>query len=320
MQRSRMFLLATAMALAVVSNSYAASAPLHRTLKVADGGTLKIDADMGAIHVVPGASGSVTVDVKRTGNDDEVKAYVVNIDQSSNSVTIKGDYDRPSHWFNWSSNLDVEYTVSVPSRFNVDLKTSGGDIRVGDLAGEVVAKTSGGEIELGRISGNVVGRTSGGDANIVSAGGTLDLKTSGGSISIGSAAQTVDANTSGGSIEVKQASGDVKLHTSGGSIDVSEALGSVQADTSGGSINVRLARQPRGDSRFATSGGGVTVAFAPNVAVNIDARTSGGDVDSTIPLTVLGKQSEGTLNGTLNGGGPTVTLRASGGDIRLKKL
>jgi DUF4097 and DUF4098 domain-containing protein YvlB len=320
MQRSRTFLFATALLLAAASNSYAATAPLHRTFKVADGGSLKVDADFGSIRVMPGASGSVTVDIKRVGNEDELKAYAVTFDQQANTVTIKSDYSRPSHWFNWSSSLDVEYTVTVPSRFNVDLVTSGGDIKVGDLQGTASVKTSGGELDLGRISGNVIARTSGGDATIAAAGGMLDVKTSGGSISIGNAAQNVEARTSGGSIEVKHSSGDLNLHTSGGSISVDEALGSVQAVTSGGSINARLARQPRSDSRFSTSGGSVTVAFAPSVAVDIDAKTSGGDVDSSIPLTVLGTQSEGALAGKINGGGPLVTLRASGGDIRLKRL
>jgi DUF4097 and DUF4098 domain-containing protein YvlB len=320
MQRSRTFLFATALLLAAASNSYAATAPLHRTFKVADGGTLKIDADFGAIRVMPGASGSVTVDVKRSGNADELKAYVVTFDQQANTISIKSDYSRPSHWLNWSTNLDVEYVVSVPSRFNVDLVTSGGDIKVGDLQGAATVKTSGGELDLGHISGNVSARTSGGDATVAAAGGLLDVKTSGGSISIGNAAQSVDARTSGGSIEVKRSSGDLKLKTSGGSISIDEAFGSVQADTSGGSISARLARQPRSDSRFATSGGGVTVSFAANVAVDIDAKTSGGEVDSSIPLTVLGTQSEGTLSGKINGGGPMITLRASGGDIRLKRL
>jgi DUF4097 and DUF4098 domain-containing protein YvlB len=320
MQRSRTFLFATALVLAAVSNSYADSAPLHRTFKVADGGTLKIDADFGEIKVVPGASGSVTVDVKRAGSADEVKAYGVTFDQQSNTVTITGNYDRPSRLFNWSNNLDVEYKVTVPSRFNVELATSGGDITVGDLQGTANVRTSGGELDLGRISGNIVARTSGGDATVAAAGGMLDVKTSGGSITIGDAAQSVDAKTSGGSIDVKRASGDLKLHTSGGSISVDEALGSVQADTSGGSITARMTRQPRGSSRFSTSGGNVTISLASNIAIDLDAKTSGGDVESTIPLTVLGTQAEGSLAGTINGGGPTVTLRASGGNIKIKKL
>ena len=93
----------------------------------------------------------------------------------------------------------------------------------------------------------------------------------------------------------------------------------IDASTSGGSIKARLSRQPRGDSRLSTSGGGITVHVAANVGLDIDAHTSGGDVDSDVPVTILGKQDDSSLNGKLNGGGPKLVLRSSGGDIRLQK-
>ena len=49
MSRSRTFLFATALLLAVTSNSYAASAPLHRTFKVKIG-ALAPEADMARLE------------------------------------------------------------------------------------------------------------------------------------------------------------------------------------------------------------------------------------------------------------------------------
>jgi DUF4097 and DUF4098 domain-containing protein YvlB len=108
-------------------------------------------------------------------------------------------------------------------------------------------------------------------------------------------------------------------HTSGGSIEIGDAGGTIDASTSGGSIRARLSRQPRADSKLQTSGGGITVHVAPNVSLDVDAHTSGGDVASDLPVTILGKQNDSSLNGKLNGGGPKLVLRSSGGDIRLEK-
>jgi len=108
--------------------------------------------------------------------------------------------------------------------------------------------------------------------------------------------------------------------TSGGSISIGEAHGAIDASTSGGSIQARLAQRPGGDSTLKTSGGGITLTVASNVAIDVDAHTSGGDIETDVPVTLLGKQSESTLNGKLNGGGPRVVLRTSGGDIRLRKM
>ena len=62
------------------------------------------------------------------------------------------------------------------------------------------------------------------------------------------------------------------------------------------------------------------MSLAGNVSVDVDAHTSGGDVESDLPITILGKQSEGDLAGKINGGGPRLVLRSSGGSIRLHKM
>jgi len=130
----------------------------------------------------------------------------------------------------------------------------------------------------------------------------------------------VQAKSSGGSIDVHHVGGDLYARTSGGSIAIDEALGAVDAQTSGGSIRANFARQPRADSRLSTSGGGITISVAPNVAFDVDAHTSGGDVDTDVPVTLLGRQSESSLQGKINGGGPKLVLRSSGGGIRLRKM
>jgi len=121
-------------------------------------------------------------------------------------------------------------------------------------------------------------------------------------------------------IEVRRVTGNLLAHTSGGSITIGEAGGTIDAETSGGSIEARLSQQPGGESQLRTSGGGITLSVAGNVAIDVDAHTSGGDIETDVPVTLLGKQSDSTLNGKLNGGGPRVVLRSSGGDIRLRKL
>ena len=298
----------------------AVESPLHRTFNAAAGGTLTLETDIGDVRVDSGGSG-VTVDVRRRARDDEkMREFTVTFDQAGNDVTVRGKYAHGTHWFNFGDDLSVQFVVTVPSNYNVHLSTSGGDIHVGDLTGEVRAKTSGGDLEVGRINGAVDARTSGGDMKLESATGTVDLRTSGGSIRLGEAASSVQLRTSGGSIDIRRVGGDLYAHTSGGGISIEDAVGAIDAETSGGSIRARFSRQPRGDSRLSTSGGGITVSVAGNIAVDLDAHTSGGDVDTDIPITVLGKQSESTVEGKINGGGPKLVLRSSGGGIHVKKM
>jgi DUF4097 and DUF4098 domain-containing protein YvlB len=320
MHRNRALLIASLFVASVAQASV--DSPIHKTLNVAGGGTLTLDTDIGDVRITPANTNTVTVDIKRRAKSDDVmNNFIVTVDQSGNDVTIRGKYEKPaSKWFNWSDEIDATFTITVPASYNVHASTSGGDVKLGDIGGNVYARTSGGNLDIGKVKGEVDGRTSGGDVTLAGATGRADLRTSGGGISVGDVDGPVQARSSGGSIDVRRVNGDLFAHTSGGGITVEDAMGSVDADTSGGSIRARMSQQPRSDSRFSTSGGGITLSVAPNIAVDLDAHTSGGGVDSDVPITILGKQGEDSLSGKINGGGPRLVLRSSGGGIRVKRL
>lgn len=327
MHRIRHAALAAALVVLATPAAFAASdSNLHRSFNVREGGTLTVESDDGNI-IVRGGGNGVTVDVKRharTSSESRAqelfRQYEVSFGQSGNDVKVITRYDHPFSWLHWNSDLDVDIVVTVPSSYNLALKTSGGNVKVGDLRGEIRAHTSGGNVDLAQITGPVDASTSGGNVSLDAGNGRMSLRTSGGNVHIGTANGSVEAKTSGGSIDIIRAAADVYAHTSGGGITIEEASGAIDASTSGGSIRARLAQQPRGESKFSTSGGGITVSLAPSIGIDLDAHSSGGDVETDIPMTVLGKQTEGTLNGKINGGGPRLTLRTSGGDIRVRKL
>ena len=70
-----------------------------------------------------------------------------------------------------------------------------------------------------------------------------------------------------------------------------------------------------------TSGGGITLTLIPDIAVDLEAKTSGGHVstDFEVESTIQGKVPKNRLEGRINGGGPLLKLRTSGGSIRLQK-
>ncbi len=311
---------AAVLAAAVTPAGAAIQNNVHKTFAVAPGGTITLEADLGDIQVQSGGTGGVTVDVERTANTLSQKK--LSFDQSQNDVHVKAKFDRLMNFnfFNWHNELNLRFVIIVPSHYNLQLSTAGGDVKIGALEGTVQCRTSGGDITIANISGPVNAHTSGGDIILTGASGKVDLKSSGGDIQIGNAASAVDANTSGGSITVRHAGAALVAHTSGGGIQIDEALGTVDAHTSGGTIKARFAQQPRADSELTTSGGDVIVSLANNVAVEVDAHTSGGEVVSDLPVTVMGKQTESSLRGKINGGGPKLTLRSSGGEVRLRKI
>lgn len=299
---------------------------IRKGFNVAEGGTLHLDGAIGNIKIVSGGTG-VAIEVVRDADgkrgDRRLREHKITFEQRGNDVVISSDFEGEKRWklFGWDDDdYDVQWNIRVPARYNVDVFTSGGNIDLADIGGTVAAKTSGGNIKTGRLRGQSKLNTSGGNITVSGASAAVDANTSGGSINIGDTSGAVDADTSGGSITLARIQGEVRARSSGGNIRIEDALGTVDASTSGGSITARISQQPRSDSKLSTSGGGVTVTLAPTIRVDLDARASGGGVRSDIPVTTQGTQEDDSLQGKVNGGGPKLVLRTSGGGIRVKGL
>ncbi|MDO6720358.1 DUF4097 family beta strand repeat-containing protein [Psychrosphaera sp. 1_MG-2023] len=146
----------------------------------------------------------------------------------------------------------------------------------------------------------------------------IEVDTSGGSIEISDLNGNVIAHTSGGSINVGTIKGDVRLDTAGGSIRTEDVYGSLNAHTSGGSIRVTFAEQLKDDAKLDTSGGSITAYLIEDVKVDLDASTSGGRVKTDFAVT--GSVKKRSIRGEINGGGPTLKLRTSGGSVKVLSL
>jgi DUF4097 and DUF4098 domain-containing protein YvlB len=129
----------------------------------------------------------------------------------------------------------------------------------------------------------------------------------------------VNVRTSGGSIRVDGVRNGLEARTAGGSINLNRVGGIVNAHTSGGSISADFSEVPTGACTFQTSAGGIEVALDSSWALDLDAQTSAGGVDTQIPVTVQGQQNRSILRGKINGGGPRLELKTSAGRIQIRK-
>jgi hypothetical protein len=283
---------------------------LQKSFHVGKGGKLILETDIGAIDVKTHGKNEVNIDIefKAKSSQKKLKQFldelVVDFQQNGDDVTIEAEYNRDhrNFWNSIGKHVKVQFSIVVPEQYNLDLSTSGGSISVSDLEGEVEGNTSGGGLYFGSIKGPVIGRTSGGGVSVKSCQGAVNVKTSGGSIELG---------------EVK---GDVYARTSGGSISVDEVKGSIDACTSGGTVSAVITKQPEGDCQMKTSGGSITISIIENAKIDLDAKTNGGGIKTDFPITVQGEFSSNSLRGEVNGGGPLLYLRTSGGSIYLKKV
>jgi len=286
---------------------------ITRTFEVADGGQLEINLDSGEMDVQPGNRGEVVFDAKVRGAGAD--RFQFDFRQEGSNIRVRGRMkDKAARRHN--SDVSVSVRVQVPPRFDVDLDTSGGSIDVGDLDGEVKADTAGGSIVIGRVTGPVRADTAGGAIEVLGSKNDVDADTAGGSIELGEILGRIKADTAGGAIRVERARGPARLSTAGGGIRVEEAYAAVDADTVGGGVRVNFLGQPDRTSKLSTTGGSITVGVADGVGFDLRAR-SGFRVKTDFGLAAA-EDDPGRLDGSINGGGPRLSVSSSG-RIRVEK-
>lgn len=277
---------------------------IEKTFAVRPGEVLEVETQGGSIQVNSTNEDKVVVVAKqriKASSEEEadelLRDLTLTIEQAGDGVIAKSRYERRS----WSGSLpvQVDFVVTVPLRYDVALRTSGGQVKIGDLDGRVDARTSGGSISIGKVTGDIEARTSGGNISLVE--GASDVR----------------LDTSGGSIRVERAIGKTDLHTSGGHIEIKSVENVVQASTSGGNVTATIAGPMKGDCSLSTSGGHVRAIVDRSASFHLDASTSGGGVHADgLTITIdRGGAGRSRLSGKVNGGGALLKLRTSGGGI-----
>lgn len=175
----------------------------------------------------------------------------------------------------------------------VDLKTSGGTINIKDIDGNAQLHSGGGEIYVGRVTGNLDIYSGGGDLSLNDVGKNLDAKTGGGNIDAGNVGGIANLSTGGGDVSIGTVKGKLNAGTGGGSISAGKVEGSVIAKTSGGDIDLGGAT---GAVIARSSGGSINV---DDVHGSLDASTSGGDVAAKLRPTGTGPNSIASAGGDI---------------------
>ena len=212
---------------------------------------------------------------------------------------------------------------------DLGLHTGGGSIKIHHANGKVVADTGGGSVELGSGSQGASIETGGGSVEVRECNGKVKVSTGGGSVDLSDVGGPAEIETGGGSIRLNSAKGHVHAETGGGGIEL-YGVPSARAETSAGGITVKLVNNggERNNSDLETGAGDITVYIAADVAVDVRASVDMGNghrITSDFPD--IHVTSEGdkwgpkslTAEGKLNGGGPTLKVHTSTGDICFRR-
>jgi DUF4097 and DUF4098 domain-containing protein YvlB len=125
---------------------------------------------------------------------------------------------------------------------------------------------------------------------------------------------------------------NVRATTSGGDIYMSSVYGAVYAHTSGGDVELHKEQQKSSKDNsidLSSSGGDIYLSVPDDMKADIFAQIivydkwDKNEIRSDFPLEITEEQRGSKLiitgKGKINGGGDEITLKTSGGDIKINR-
>jgi DUF4097 and DUF4098 domain-containing protein YvlB len=131
-------------------------------------------------------------------------------------------------------------------------------------------------------------------------------------------AMSLELETVNGGIRVDGVDGRHRFETTNGKIEVSRCAGSIEASTTNGGIAAELLQVAKGQRlEFETTNGRIQVTVPRDLAVDVDAGTTNGSIESELPVATT-RVSRNSLRGSINGGGTPLRLRTTNGGIEIR--
>ena len=296
-------------------------------LQTREGLTLRLTTDLGSVNVSQLELGAppvvkyavhVETDARGAAAAQLLSNYSLKYGTSSTGVEVAGLLFPPGTQHT-DAQFWVQFEITVPRNYNVEITTGAGDITTGDIGGAAFLKTQGGNIITGKIEGTGVREvsrnrpaakleTEGGHIKVMGVTGDLSAFTAGGHINAGDISGDASLHSGGGHIRARQIGGRADLDTVGGNITVGKAASFVSVRTGGGQIDFG---EVRGSVRAQTAGGGIHVIY---VSGPLEVESNGGSICVTgASGAVQAATSGGTITAWIN---PSVP--AERGMVRLE--
>ena len=262
---------------------------------------VRVYADDGSVRVITSDTNQVEFQVHSEGfaalqfggklhidshqNGDQVELTV----QVSHGVTIGFD------------NRSLRIEVHMPRNADLSLDTHDGAVEVDPLEGNITVHTKDGAIKASQLSGRI------------------DLTSGDGSITARALKGESKVHTGDGAIQADDVEGKFEGSSGDGAIEVAGRFDFLDLRSGDGEVSARVARGSKMSSpwNIRTRNGGVNLTLPADFQADLDVRANDGHVSLGLPVTVQGDVSQSRVHGTMNGGGPLITVRSGDGSIRL---
>jgi len=274
----------------------------HQSHPLAAGGRLYVETFNGSVEVTGWDQEIADISgTKYASTQEGLDALDVDIVASGDSIRIRTV--RPT---GHRGSMGAKYILKVPRRTSLErIESSNGGIRVANIDAGARLRTSNGGVNVSGLRGELEVRTSNAGVDLRDVTGPVVVATSNGGIQVNEIGNGLEATTS-----------NAAIHASLSGVERGKPL---KLTTSNGSVELTLDRLNGNEIKAATSNASITVRLPSDAAAEVKAQTSNASINSEFDVKAKGAAGKNYLAGTINNGGPLITLTSSNGSIKLVK-
>jgi DUF4097 and DUF4098 domain-containing protein YvlB len=277
----------------------------ERTIRGTQPVTLDADTHSGGIDVRIGAEGTVVVrgTVKRNVSWRGAQVTDAQIESLRTSPPVRADLSsvriEPISDEKLRQSVSIDYVILVPASTRIQVAANSGSVQIAGSRESVRAVTESGAIR------------------VQAASGTVDLQSGSGAVRVAGTMHSLAMRTQSGSILAEADSVEaVEVSSGSGSITVSGVRGTVRAES--GSSRITIDGTPTGDWDVRSRSGSVAIRVPEGSRFNLVAKSRSGNVKATFPVASTIASSKHAVEGTVNGGGPTLVVETGSSSITVK--
>jgi DUF4097 and DUF4098 domain-containing protein YvlB len=250
---------------------------------------------------------------------------------------------------------EADLTVTVPHSAPLTVQADHGDVNVSEMGAPVTISANHGDVDVSGIDGSVTLHMNDDDgsvtlhsihggASVEGHSGDIDISDVTGDLTLQgdffgstnlehingpihftttrtqfSAARLDDEfNVDKDSLNASELLGPVVLKTENKNITLDRIQGSADVSNRNGSVELTHA-PPLSPISIQNQHGSVDLGLPGGVGFTLNAQTRNGDMENDFDLSPVGENDVHTLRGRIGGGGPTVTITTTDGDVTVRK-
>lgn len=219
-----------------------------------------------------------------------------------------------------SGNVNGAALCAADGSGRIKIETSSGDVRIKTLTGNTTIETTSGYINADTVSGAFEGSSSSGDITVETVDGNAKASATSGYIKIKGGSGTRNISTSSGDVLLEETQEVFEVRTTSGEVTIKADKGSGSISTSSGDVRLTLPALT-GNLEIHTTSGEVELGLAADAALDFEADTASGDIDTFFDDSLSFSKKGNSAKGTV-GSAPLqkVDIETSSGDVRITKF